>query len=339
MGGFDTSATLGGLTTMFWKSWSNTPSYFQIGTSNTAASATQTCLQAYSKTATAFYSTGNSISWNSNGNCVATVKQSFASESGSASYNEAGQLVLVGGAGGALQQNSPSASGGTTSTYVLMNRVVFPSSINVTVGQTIIMTMAVTIPTLYNNPATVTLTAQNGINLSGQMNLVGTTAYLQGGSVTTGGTYTANNQWPVFPNIGTGTASLNGNHVFALTGHNSLIAAGTNGTNMASGTTNSVVAAAASVTAVVPYTNGGSFAGTPYTTGVGGSYPVGGSVTGSAKRSLAGVWNPGNPASNTTYYSVMFADGGVSGYQLLLSSGQTFSNNATFIYQLDFGLS
>lgn len=313
------------------------PPYFQMGTSNTAAAATQTCLQAYSKTATAFYSTGNNITFNSNGNIVVAVKQSFATEVGTTTYYEAGQPIYIGpGTPGNFLGNSPSASANTPANYVLMNRVVFGAGIPVTAGQTVIMTMAVTIPSLYNNPATVSIGASNGINISGQLALVGTQATIAGGTVTGAGAYTPGTyQWTLWPTCAGHNAlnALNGNHVFALTGHNSIITAGTNGANMSSGTTNSIVALPASSSITSTYTPG-SFTAPPYTTGVGGSY----AGSGNFSRNMMATWIPGNPASPTGYNSLMFALAGVSGYQLLFTSQQTFGSGATFIFTLNFAI-
>ena len=314
---------------------SATPSLMQVGTSTTAAAATQTCLQSYVKTATGFYPIGNSVTANSNGNIVAVSKQIFTAEAGTQTYNEACVTICNYSQGQTGLYSAPSASGTTPANYFMANRVVFTSGVVLTAGQQLILTFAATIPTIYNNPQTITLTTQNGYNLSGQLALVGTLQNIIGGTVSTAGVWTDVDYMPgcLLPLASGITNATSGK--FVLTGHNSIITAGTNGTNMWSGVTNSITAQAATSTSASDYSPG-SFTTAPYTTGVGGVY----NGSGNFNRSVLGYWAVGNPASTTTYNSLMIGNnsGVQAGWQLLFTTPQSFNNTTAVTFGLNFAI-
>ena len=271
-------------------------SRLRIGTDGTAAVATQTTLLAYSKESTAFYPSGNSISANpSTGAIVVTSKQTFAAEAGSATYREAGLYFF--------------READAAATYA--NRFVFPSPISMTVGQVIIMTMAFTFPSVYNNPQTVTLSADNGVNISGRLGLIGALASICSGSVTAAGVWTGTSKWGYRPRVTTVAAHAMPSNSFALTGHNTFATAGTDGTNLISGVTNSITALPATTSSIAAY------------------------ASGSYVRNHTGNWAPGNPVTATTFNSLMMAGtDGTTGYQLLFDAPQSFASTSALSFSV-----
>ena len=201
---------------------------------------------------------------------------------------------------------------GSSGSGLLLNRVVFPSSVSVTTGQQIIITASLSIPTLAVTPQTVTLGAQNGINVSGQLKLIGTSTGIIGGTVTTAGAETADTSVPLLGNW-TGNTSyyttqwgLNANSSF-------------------------------------PAWNTASSWGTSTwaTTSAAGSY-----TSGSYNNTYMGYWAVGNPATNTSFQSLVLTNStsstpsgsGLGGYQLLLTSPATTSASGLMYFGLNFAV-
>lgn len=265
----------------------------EVGSSNTAADASQTGLQSFVKADSGYYPIGNSVSVSSTtGDCVATIKKYFSVETGSVTYREAGLKVI-----GESTDQGPAGIG---SAGLMMNRITF-SDITLSAGEQLIVTVAIKIPTLTATGQTITLAAQNGLDISGTLKLVGTTnRILSISTLTSAGVLTNNsNTWAsIFPNAG------------------SLFYLSTNNTHAAFNTASSELNTnAASSDAWAAYTNGNYY------------------------RDFTGQWNTGG--SNITFQSINLINGGggVSGYQLLCDNSQTKSSASTLALSLRFSLS
>jgi hypothetical protein len=165
------------------------------------------------------------------------------------------------------------------------------------------MTYAVTVPTLAVNGLPVSLAAQNGVNISGLLKLVGSSEAIIGGTVNlTTGQETANTQYPI---ISDWTASRAG--LSSLTSH-------------------------------AAYNTASSALSGNDVQGVWSGYS-----TGTRKRSMSFTWPIGTPASNTNFRSITIyrnntSPNNTSGYQLLLDNQMTKASTAalqvTFEWQL-----
>lgn len=265
------------------------------GSGSTAPSNSDTALQTFVKSTQTNYVVGNSISQSSTtGNIVYSVKVEFSAETGSATYREAG-VEHETTANGCLGQTSGS------NVKILMNRVVFPSNVNLVSGEQLILTLAVTIPTLAVTGQTITIAAQNGMNISGTLRCIGTSAAIVGGTVTANGVVTVNTDYPLLFNVG------------------ELPAAGlTTATTFPSFNTNS------------------SGLGSNGVNGIWSSY-----TTNSRNRSVLFQWGSGVPVSNTDFRSITFrsrSGNTINGYQLLLNNQMTKATTATFVAGINFAI-
>lgn len=257
-------------------------SVLAIGSGSTAASASDTALGAEIRADSTAFAGGNSVTWSqSSGDVVYTIKEQFPTETGSVTYREAG-----------IKINSTATTGqninGLTGTSTrLINRVVFPSAVTLASGESLILTIGVTIPTLAKTTGkTITISAQNSVNISGQLRVISAEASLVGGTVTGAGVVTANYDHTML--FGTNR------------GHQALLSTKTafdaQGTNANWGSTNAVSGVWAS------YTNGNYY------------------------RDLAFTWSSGTPATSTDFRSILMrpgAAGTMGGYHLLLDNQQT----------------
>ena len=104
------------------------------------------------------------------GNAIMTRRMVFPPASAGVTIKE----VAFGGS------NFPSY----TPPYIRLSRTVLASPIVLNAGDQLFMTYTLVIPTLAITPQVVTIAAQNGLNLSGQLKLVGTIDNMLGGTVT-----------------------------------------------------------------------------------------------------------------------------------------------------------
>lgn len=287
------------LNLFFLESVYNWRSVIELGSSNTAATATQTALQSYIKSDNGFYASGNTATVSpTTGDFVATIKKSFAVETGSVTYREAGlKCASTSGVNG--------GPANLTAAGMLMNRVTF-SDITLSSGEQLIVTVAVKVPTLTVNGQTITISAQNGVDISGTLKLVGTTSRILGlNTLTTAGVLTNNSATygTIFPTSQNPTSS----NQFYLTTTSSHAAFNT---------------AASGLNSNVAGTNGWA----TYTTD-------------NFYRDFTGTWASGG--SDITFQSInlITGGGGTSGYQLLCTSSQTKAAAATLSLSLRFSLS
>lgn len=267
-----------------------------VGSGTTAVQVTNTALANQIRFDSTAYTTGNSISYSTtSGNIVYSIKEQFPAETGSVTYNEAGIRIVGGITNSALNNLTTTGSNG------LVNRVVFPGSINLSAGEQLILTVAITIPTLGSSAGkTITIAAQNGVNVSGVLKAIGTQASLAGGTVTAVGAPTLDLTHPLLFNTAqTPVALLSDKTAFD-----------TLGTNPTWGTTNEVSGTWGS------YTNGNRF------------------------RDVGFQWGNGTPATNTNFRSILFRKvttaGANGGYQLLLDNQMTKASTATLALSLRF---
>lgn len=240
----------------------------------------------------------------SNGNLVYTITRRFAAATGTEVWTEGG-LMRIGpntfNEGNRGWLGATYNAGSTFNEDRLQSRILFPQAVTVNTGEVLELVCAVTVPTLAVNAQTVTFATQNGMNISGQLKLVGTSASIIGGTIdNTAGTLTANTQLPL---ISDWTASRAG--LSALTSH---AAFNTASSSLAGNDVQGVWAA---------YTTGSRF------------------------RDMTFTWPVGTPATNTNLRSITIYRNGsntTSGYQLLLDNQQTKASNAamsvTFRWQL-----
>jgi hypothetical protein len=266
----------------------------ELGSSNTAAVSTQTALQSYITSDNGYYFIGNTASISpTTGDFVATIKKTFAVETGTVTYREAGLKYST----------TSTAVAGITSAGLLMNRVTF-ADLTLNSGEQLIATVAVKVPTLTVTGQTITISAQNGLDISGTLKLVGTTSRILGlNTLTTAGTLTNNGSTygSIFPQI---------------TGSSNLFYLSTNSTHVAFNTASSGLNTnQASSSSWAAYTTNNFY------------------------RDFTGQWNTGG--SNITFQSInlITGGGGVSGYQLLCNGSQTKNSASTLSLGLRFTLS
>jgi hypothetical protein len=274
-----------------------------VGGSSTPATVTQTGLQAYIKDSNAVYPTGNTASMNpTNGDAVFTLKQQFAIEIGTITYKEACLKIS-----NTLNGGGNTILGIANYSSLNLNRVVFPAGLTLTVGQQLILTCAITMPTAAVTPIPVTLAAQNGVNISGNLQLVGTSSSILGGVVGANGIITSDDvTLPLLPDTASSTR-FSTLPFLGLTTASSFPSYNSNTTGMQ---TNSVAGVWST------YTNGTGF------------------------MDLTANWGLGNPASDTAFRSICVGTtSGVNGYQLLLANQMTKQASAMLSIAFRFSLS
>lgn len=283
-----------------------------VGSGTNPASAANTILQTEVRSDSTLYPSGNSASWDlASGNLTWTVKREFPTESTPVTYNEAGIKL-----GGVTATTSTWINGLTTSgSSRLINRVVFPAPVSLLAGEKLIITMSVTIPSLASSAGkTITIAAQNGVNISGILKHVSGSNTMLGGAVTSSGvvTRTGDGSTPLYmrnqliPQVGSfviPTAVITADSTFFTLGTDP---------NWSTGT---------------------------FVQGAWGAY-----TPGSRTRDLAFQWSSGVPAANTIFRSILFRTGGPinpgsnnrGGYQLLLDNEMTKASTATLTVSLRF---
>jgi hypothetical protein len=273
-----------------------TASSIAVGSGTTPAQQTDTALATPIRFDSTPFVSGNSVTWNSTtGNIVYTIKEEFPAETGSVSYNEAGIRLVGGTSSSAINGLTTAGSSG------LVNRVVFPGSISLSSGEKLILTIAVTKQTLANSAGkTITIAAQNGVNISGVLKCIGTQAAIAGGTVTADGVATLDKLYADLFNTGGITVAL----------LSTKTAFDTAGVNPTWGTTNQV-------------------------DGIWNTY-----TTNSRFRDIGYQWNQGTPATDTNFRSILFRNvtsgGAYGGYQLLLDNQMTKAANAVLAMNLRF---
>jgi hypothetical protein len=268
-----------------------------VGSGTTPATQSDTGLQSLIRADSTFSPSGNTISWDSSsGNIIYSVKKQYPLEVSSVTYNEAGIRITSGTQGPTI------INGLATNNSRIINRVVFPSSVILVAGEQLIITVAITIPTLASTAGkTITIAAQNGVNVSGVLKAIGTQASMAGGSVTAGGTLTRNTDHVILFGVSSQVpvALLSTKTAFD-----------TLGVNPTWGTTNQVNGTWG------PYTTNNRF------------------------RDVAFTWGNGTPAANTDFRSILFrkvtSGGALGGYQLLLNNQMTKASTATLALSLRF---
>jgi hypothetical protein len=269
-----------------------------VGSGSTAASAADTALgNAIRHDSTAF-TAGNAVTWSqSTGDVVYTIKEQFPVETATVTYREAGIRIATGGT------NSERINSLDINSNRLINRVVFPANVTLVSGEVLILTLAVTVPTLAKTGGkTITISAQNGMNISGALRITGTEAAIVGGTVTGGG-----------------VVNRNTNLIMLWSPHQTLrgllgtqTAFDTVNANPSWGSTNQVIGAWGS------YTNGQYFRDATFT------------------------WSSGTPATNTDFRSILFRPSGTTssygGYHLLLDNQQTKASAGALALSLRFSL-
>lgn len=266
-----------------------------VGTDGTPAAATQTGIIAGSVTASSFSTTGNSATMGSTTGLLSQlVKKTFPVETADKTYREAVISPRYNSA-------NPDAFGvaGLTNVGLALNRVAFPADISLLTGEQLILNAELRTHTIAHAPLTVTLAAQNGMNVSGQLKLVGTTAAILGGTVSAAGVITKNGNGhaAIFPSSHSSAGEWN------LSGVSSFPAWNT----------------ATSGLAAYPATTSGWSA----------------YAADSFYRDYIGVWYPG---AAVTFQSISTTPqfSGVAGYQLLLTTPMTKDAAASLTFGLRF---
>ena len=273
----------------------------KVGTDSTPASATQTGLIGTSYTDNGWYSSGNSATVSgSTGIATMVMKKTLAVETGPKAYNEA--VVFPRG------YSSTFGPCGIYTAGLAMNRIKFPGTINLVNGDQLIITVAISVQTLAAATQTVTLSAQNGVNVSGQLKLVGTTAKLLGNTVSAGGVLSASStDGAIFPNAGNNYASNIAPAQWYLSTASSHVAFNTTSPGL-----NTTIASS---------TTWGAY------------------TTGNYYRDITGQWNSGG--GDVAFRSISLLSSGDSytaGYQLLLDNSQTKLSAGTLRFGLRFAL-
>jgi hypothetical protein len=268
-----------------------------IGSGSTAASATDTGLATAIRHDSTAYASGNGVTWSqSTGDVVYTIKEEFPEETGSVTYREAGiRLTAIAGSTGSINGLVKD-----TSDNRLMNRVVFPANVDLVSGETLILTLAITIPTVAStNGKTITISAQNSMNISGVLRLYSPQSELVGGTVTGAGVLTRNNHQTMMPLT----------RAF-LCGMNTSTTAGTLGSLLSGGTTSTEA------------------------TGVLGSFTAGQSY-----RDIGFTFGSGTPATNFEFRQLRFRPSGqTAAYQLLLDNTMTKASSGVLAFSMRFSV-
>lgn len=184
------------------------------------------------------------------------------------------------------------------------NRAVLPTPITVNQGAVLTLSYTLVIPTLAVTAQTVTLAAQNGMNISGQLKLIGTKANILGGSVTGAGVMTAINGWVT---VGTGGGGM----IFPSNARGSLVS---------------------DTTFPAFNTNASNWGVNLQSSSSWSAYN-----TNTYTRTYETVWN--SAFATTNFRSITLHNGsGTYGYQLLLDNQQTKELNKTLTVGWTFGV-
>jgi hypothetical protein len=282
-----------------------TKSSIAVGSGTTAVSNTNTALANQIRFDSTPFPSGNSATWNSTtGDIVYTIKESFPVETGTVIYTEAGIRLVGGNPFGEQKMNNLS-----TNETGIANRVLFPGSTTLNAGEQLILTVAVTIPTLASSAGkTITIGAQNGVNISGVLKVIADTEAMVGGTITADGTPTAGGA----QNNRTSYPALFGQGATPIALLSDKTAFDTLGSNPSWGTSGAI-------------------------NGIWGSY-----TNGNRFRDVGFTWGSGVPASNTDFRSILFKSDNranpIGGYQLLLDNEMTKATTATLSLSLRFSV-
>jgi hypothetical protein len=276
---------------IFFYATGNGQAQTRVGTSNTPFANSQTALQAFDTSTASYLPYGNGVTMSpSTGNVVLTIARQFAPASSNKTYREAGLTYQ----GNTTNNGNILAMAGVAPALAHLNRVVFPQDITLLTGEVLILFCSIIFPTLAVTGLTISTPAQNGMDISGVLKLIGTQAAIAGGTVTPAGVWTNNTDYPYIPSQYRATSPHQ--PVFGLTTATSHPAFNTNTTGMIA---NQVTAGFG------PYTNGQRF------------------------RDITGQWGVGTPATDTAFRSITLTTTGTNGYQLLLNNEMTKAANAT----------
>jgi hypothetical protein len=287
----------------FFGSGSNTRK-LAVGSSNAAVTASQTALQAEVR-ADSTPSSGNTADINfTTGGITYVISETFPVETGTVSYNEAGiKHSPTTASVAAINGINPSTSG-------ILNRIVFPGAVTLNAGEALALKIAITIQSAAGtNGIPIDIAGQNGVNISGDLKLIGTSASILGGTVTSNGVPTINRDYPLLFNTDLAPYGI----------LSTLTAFSTQDTNPTWGNTNPA-------------------------SGAWGSY-----TTDTRYRDATFTWGTNVPASNTNFRSICFRSLGfdnasgnpgsgtaLGGYQLLLDNQMTKETTATLALSLRF---
>jgi hypothetical protein len=273
-----------------------TKSKIAVGSGSNAATASNTALQTEIRDNSSAYAGGNTVTWSqSTGDVVYTIKEEFPPETGTVTYREAGIKVTA-------LSTSDMMNGLASGASRLINRVVFPADVTLNSGEALILTIGVTVPTLGKTTGkTITISAQNGLNISGELRLISSESSLVGGTVTGAGVRTANLDHTMLWSTNRFAQALLSNKT----------AFDAQGTNHNWGSTGVVTGVWSS------YTNGQYF------------------------RDYAFTWPSGTPATNTDFRSILMrpgSAGAMGGYHLLLNNQMTKATLGALSFALRFSV-
>ena len=226
------------------------------------------------------------------GNLVMTVRMRFAAATSTQTVRE----VAIGGT------NCYMAVGAWFQT-ARISRSALSSPIVLNIGDVLTMSYTMVIPTLTITPQTVTLAAQNGMNLSGQLKLVGTYDNIRGGTVSASGSVSGSA-------VSSNTTTSHGGALFAARqwSMSDLTAFPALNTNTAATAYNIAEA----------------------TSSAWGTY-----TANSFNRTISGQWSPGARTFRSLF--LRRANSGAA-YQLLLDSSQTQAADKTLVVGLNFAI-
>jgi hypothetical protein len=268
-----------------------------IGSSNIPVDPTQTSLQAEIRSDSA-PTTGNYAAIDfSSGGITYNIAESFPVETSTVTYREA-----------AIKFTTPSGSEGEMinglSSPGILNRVVFPSDVTLTSGESLLLKVAITTQSAANTDGIpINIDAQNGMNVSGKLKCIGTASSILGGIPTSIGGNTTNDI--AYPLLFGPTMSPK----LVLITENTFFTQNVNPTW-----------------------------GTALVNGTWSSY-----ASNSRYRDVVFTMGNNVPNTNFVFQSICFRDGYTTGsvqggYQLLLDNQMTKATNATFIIGLRFNL-
>jgi hypothetical protein len=179
----------------------------------------------------------------------------------------------------------------STTSSAIFNRIVLSSPVVLDTNDVLVMSYTLVIPTLAVTAQTVTLAAQNGMNISGQLKLIGTKRTILGGEVTAAGVATIDTSSST-----AGGSNTQGGSIFPGNARGGLITA---------------------TTFPTVFTNTTGWATAQSSTQAWAAY-----TAGSFTRTYETVWN--TAFATTNFRSVvLYLGNGTNGYQLLLDAQQT----------------
>jgi len=274
-----------------------------VGSSNAAVSASQLALQNEVRQ-DSVPNSGNDASINfSNGGITYTISEIFPAETGTVTYQEAAikQTAVVSADRSGQTINGLTAPG-------IFNRVVFPGAVTLSAGEALAIKIAITIQSCAGtNGTTITLSAQNGMNISGQLKLIGAKDSILGGTVTSLSATTLNTDYPLLFNT----------HLAPVGVLSTLTSFSTQDTNPTWGITNPAQGAWSA------YSNGTRY------------------------RDATFLWSSGSPSTDTAFRSILLRSANQTtivantvrgGYQLLLDNEMTKATTATLALSLRFAI-